>query len=187
MTGGSPRFGSSHLRLRPQTLARTSFCYPDSFLEPVNFGVASAMSLIELAETDGQDLLDDYIEAQVHGPVRIDEDVEALVLDPSFRGTVVERAAHRLGCPLEWHGGFRLSTAELQRHPRYRGPEYVHLGIALAEDGHLDPRIIGDASRAGRYDDQDLKRVWHYVARFGHPDNRKPCPQPGQHGVSGAE
>ena len=24
--------------------------------------------------------------------------------------------------------------------------------------------------RSGRYDQQDLKRVWHYVARFGSPD-----------------
>lgn len=168
--GGSPRFGSSHLRLRRETLARTTFCYPDSYLEPVNFGVASALSLIELAEADDQDMLDDYIEAQVHGPVRIDTDVEALVLDPSFGGTDVERLAALLGCPVEWHGGFRLSTQELQRHPDFRGPEYVELGIGLAEDGHLDPRIIGDASRSRRYDDQDLKRVWHYVARFGSPD-----------------
>jgi hypothetical protein len=43
--------------------------------------------LIELAEADDRDPLDDYIEAQVHGPVRLDADVEALVLDPSFRGT----------------------------------------------------------------------------------------------------
>jgi hypothetical protein len=70
--GGSPRFGSSHLRLRPATLARTTFCYPDSFLHPVNFGLASAMSLIELAEADDKDFLDDYSEAQVHGPVRMD-------------------------------------------------------------------------------------------------------------------
>jgi transposase len=40
------------------------------------------MALIELAEADGQDALDDYVEAQVHGPVRPDRDVEALVLDP---------------------------------------------------------------------------------------------------------
>jgi len=170
ITGGSPRFGSSHLRLRPETLARTTFCYPDSFLEPADFGVASAMSLIGLAEAGDRDPLDDYIEAQVHGPVRLMGDVEALVLDPSFRGTSVERAARRLGCPVEWHGGFRLSTAELRRYPDFRGPEYVRLGIALAEDGQLDPRIIGDASRTGRYDDQDLKRVWHYLARFGPPD-----------------
>jgi Protein of unknown function (DUF3626) len=169
-TGGSPRFGSSHLRLRAETLARTTFCYPDSFLEPADFGVAAAMSLIELAEADDQDTLDDYIEAQVHGLVRLERDVEALVLDPSFRGTGVERAGRRLGCPVEWHGGFRLSPAELRRYPGFRGPEYVRLGIALAQNGQLDPRIIGDASRTGRYDDQDLKRVWHYVARFGSPD-----------------
>jgi Protein of unknown function (DUF3626) len=174
-TGGSPRFGSSHFRLRPETLARTTFCYPDSFLEPEDFGVASAMSLVELAEAGDLDPLDDYIEAQVHGPVRLEVDVEALVLDPSFRGTSVERAARRLDCPVEWHGGFCLSTAELQRYPDFRGSEYVRLGIALAEDGQLDPRIIGDASWTGRYDDQDLKRVWHYVARFGSPEMALSC------------
>jgi hypothetical protein len=158
------------VRLCPEALARTTFCYPDSFLEPENFGVAEAMSLIELAEADNRDALDDYIEAQVHGRVRLDGDVEALVLDPSFRGTAAEQAAERLGCPLEWHGGFRLSTAELRRHPEFRGPQYLELGIALARDGYLDPRVIGDAVRTGHYDGQDLKRVWHCLARFGSPD-----------------
>jgi hypothetical protein len=168
--GGSPRFGSSHLRLRPETLARTTFCYPDSFTEPASFGVASAMSLIELAEASHPaDPLDDYIEAQVHGAVRLDQDVEAVVLDRSFRGTRVQEAANGLGCPVEWHGGFGLGTAELARHPGYRGPRYVRLGIEIAVGGWLDPRIIGDAARTGRYDEQDLKRVWHYVARFGSP------------------
>jgi len=168
--GGSPRFGSSHLRLRPETLARTTFCYPDSFTEPTSFGVASAMSLIELAEASHPaDPLDDYIEAQVHGAVRLDQDVEAVVLDRSFRGTRVQEAANGLGCPVEWHGGFRLGTAELARHPGYRGPRYVRLGVEIAVGGWLDPRIIGDAARTGRYDEQDLKRVWHYVARFGSP------------------
>ncbi len=167
--GGSPRFGSSHLRLQPATLARTTFCYPDSFLQPVSFGVASAMSLIELAEADDKDFLDDYIEAQVHGPIRLDADVEALVLDPSFQGTAVHEAAQRLGCPVEWHDGFELSPAELRRHPDFRGPEFVQLGLELAVDGRLNARIIGEASRTRRYDDQDLKRVWHYVARFGRP------------------
>jgi hypothetical protein len=167
--GGSPRFGSSHLRLRPATLPRTTFCYPDSFLQPASFGVASAMSLIELAEADDKDFLDDYIEAHVHGPIRMDTDVEALVLDPSFQGTAVADDAERLGCPVEWHDGFELSTTELSRHPDFRGQEFVELGLELAVDGRLDARIIGDASRQRRYDDQDLKRVWHYVARFGHP------------------
>jgi hypothetical protein len=169
--GGSPRFGSAYLRLRPETLARTTFCYPDSFLEPTDFGVASAMPLIALAEADDKDLLDDYIEAQVHGPVLLYQDVEALVLDRCFRDTPVERAAGQLGCPVEWHAGFRLSSDEMRRHPDYRGAEFVELGCSLATDGYVDARIIGDAARTGDYDEQALKRVWHYVARYGSPDS----------------
>jgi hypothetical protein len=124
------------------------------------------MGLIELALADRQDDLDDYIEAQVHGPVRLDRHVETLVLDPCFRGTTVEAAALRLGCPVEWHPGLRLGVEELRRHPGYRGQEYVDLGSRIAVDGVLDPRIVGDAARAGCHDLQDVKKVWHYVARF---------------------
>lgn len=170
VVGAAPRFGSAHLRLSAAALARATFCYPDSYLEPTAFAVASRMSLIDLAVADRQDELDDYIEAQVHGGVRLDRDVEALVLDPGYRGTEVEAAARRLPCPLEWHAGFRLSVAELCRHPDYRGRRYVELGALLAVDGHLTPRLIGDAARSGRYDQQDLKRVWHYLARFGAPE-----------------
>jgi len=42
----------------------------------------------------------------------------------------------------------------------------------LARDRRLDPAMIGDASRSGWYDEQALKRVWHYVARFGSPEMR---------------
>ncbi|MFG1624553.1 DUF3626 domain-containing protein [Kribbella sp. NPDC049227] len=163
--GGAPRFGSAHLRLSADAVARSTFCYPDSCLEPEHFGVAERMGLIALAEADDCDVLDAYIEAQVHGPVRLDRDVEALVLDPSYRGTPVESAADRLACPVEWHTGFRLTVDELRRHPEYRGPQYVELGARIAVDGVLTPRVIDDA--AGQYDAQDLKRVWHYLARFG--------------------
>jgi hypothetical protein len=71
---------------------------------------------------------------------------------------------------VEWHPGYRLSVAELRRHADYRGPEYAELGARIAEDGHLDPRIIGDAARTGRYAVQDLKMVWHCLARFGAPE-----------------
>jgi hypothetical protein len=168
--GGSPRFGSAHFRLTTDTLNRATFCYPDSVLEPSAFGVAASMSLIEMAEAhDSDDALDDYIEAQVHGLVRLDRHAEAPVLDPSHRGTAVEDAARGLRCPVEWHPGFRLTVDELRRHPDYRGPEYVDLGAEIAVDGRLDRRIIGDAARTGRYDLRALKRVWHYVARFGAP------------------
>ncbi|WP_202872811.1 hypothetical protein [Kribbella capetownensis] len=46
-----------------------------------------------------------------------------------------------------------------------RAVQYVEVGARIAVDGVLTPRVIGEA--AGRYDAQDLKRVWHYLARFG--------------------
>lgn len=165
--GAAPRFGSAHFRLTARTLARTTFCYPDSYFEPSDFGVAERMGLIALALADSKDALDDYIEAQVHGPVRLDGDVEALVLDPCYRGTAVEAAARRLPCPPEWHGGFRLTVEELRLRPAYRGQEYVDLGARIAVGGVLDPRAIGLAAATGRHDAQALKKVWHCVARFG--------------------
>ncbi|WP_116200455.1 DUF3626 domain-containing protein [Amycolatopsis circi] len=166
-TGGSPRFGSAYLRLSKHTMSRTTFAYPDSVFEPTSFGVETRLSaLVALAEADDQDLLDDYIEAQVHGEVDLTRDVEALVLDPSYRGTEVEAAARKLG-PIEWHQGFRLTTAELLRQPDYRGPKFTALSDELAEGGHLDPRILGNATGQ---DEQDLKRVWHLLARFGNQE-----------------
>ncbi|MFJ9344504.1 DUF3626 domain-containing protein [Streptomyces sp. NPDC101733] len=166
-TGAAPRFGSAHFRLHPRALPRTTFCYPDSYLEPESFGGATRMSLIALAEADDRDALDDYIEAQVHSPVHLDRDVAALVLDPSHRNTEVEAAAAALPCPTEWHPGFRLTVTELRRHPEYRGQDFVDLGASLAVAGVLTPHILGQAARTGRYDEQALKRVWHYLARFG--------------------
>ncbi|MGP3775934.1 DUF3626 domain-containing protein [Streptomyces sp. SDT5-1] len=167
--GAAPRFGSAHLRLTSQALERTTFCYPDSCVEPSDFGTARRMGLIALAAADRRDALDDYVEAQVHGPVRLDRDVEALVLDPCFRGTPVEDTARRLPCPVEWHPGFRLTVDELRRHPGYRGPEFVELGARIAVEGVLDPYVVGDAARSGRYDPQAVKKVWHCLARFGAP------------------
>ncbi|MFF3946428.1 DUF3626 domain-containing protein [Streptomyces sp. NPDC001902] len=165
--GAAPRFGSAHFRLSAGTVARTTFCYPDSFFEPSDFGVGDRMGLVALALADSRDALDDYIEAQVHGPVRLDRDVEALVLDPCYQGTAVEDAARRLPCPVEWHGGFRLTVEELRLRPAYRGQEYVGLGAGIAVDGLLDPRVIGTAAATGRHDPQALKKVWHCLARFG--------------------
>jgi hypothetical protein len=59
------------------------------------------------------------------------------------------------------------SLSHGDQHPEYRGQDYVELAHELAQDGTLNPRTIGDAARTGNYDEQALKRVWHYVARFG--------------------
>ncbi|WP_340374270.1 DUF3626 domain-containing protein [Streptomyces sp. SS7] len=169
VVGAAPRFGSSHLRLRPAALTRATFCYPDSAAEPAAFGVAAAMPLIALAESDERDALNDYVEAHVHGGVDLARDVEALVLDPSYRGTPVEEAAGALPCPVEWHPGYRITVAELYRNAAYRGRAYAELGARIADGAMVDPRVIGDAVREGRADPQDLKMVWHTLARFGAP------------------
>ncbi|ACQ81987.1 conserved hypothetical protein [Beutenbergia cavernae DSM 12333] len=173
--GAAPRFGSAFLRLRPEVLDRTTFCFPDSVQEPTDVGVrARGSHVVALALGAVHDALDDYVEAQVHGPVRLPEDVEAIVLDPAYRGTEVEVEAHR-ACPdVAWHAGFRLGLDALRAHPDYRGPEFVELGIEVVRrfgDGTtLDPRVLGHAVRTGEYDLQDLKRVWHLLARFGTPE-----------------
>ena len=166
-TGAAPRFGSAHLRLRPGVASRATFCFPDSCFVPSAFGTAERMSLIALAAAEEQDRLDDYIEAHVHGPLRLATDVEALVLDPSFRDTEVEAFARQLPCAIEWHAGFRLHVDEMAQHPSYRGPEYVALGQSLAVEGWLTPPILELAVRAERHHPQDIKKVWHYLARFG--------------------
>ncbi len=167
--GGSIRFGSAHLRLAQRTLIRSTFCYPDSVYDPTAFGDSQHMGLAPLAGADHRDLLDDYIEAHVHGPLHLGRDVEALVLDPAYRGTRIEAVAATFPFPTEWHQGFRLHIDELARHPNYRGQAIVDAARSSAEQGWLDARIIGAAIRSGAYDDQTLKRVWHCTARFGHP------------------
>lgn len=169
--GGSRRFGSCHLRLRPHIMARTTFCYPDSHLEPQNFGVADRMALLVLATRNEQgfDLLDDYIEAHVHGPLLIASDVSAVVLDPSYRGTAVEVAARTLPCMVEWHDGFKMSHDRLADCAQYRGLEAASTLSKLMVDGHVTPQQIGVARLAG-LDPQLAKWTWHCVARFGGRD-----------------
>ncbi len=184
--GGAPRFGSAHLRLAEHVLDRTTFCFPDSALHdspfrPQHLGTADRFDLLPLADafdaitrTDADERtlggpLDDYIEAQVHGPVIVAEDAEALVMDPCYRGTAIDAAAQTLGVPVEWHEGRVLTVEELSQHPQFRGPEVVDVGIRIARQGRLDARIIGDAVGAGVEDPQHLKKVWHHVARFGSP------------------
>ncbi|MGN6413096.1 DUF3626 domain-containing protein [Flexivirga sp.] len=172
-TGGSPRFGSAYIRLAAHTLERTTFCYPDSFDSPANFGVAASCSLTELADADGRDLLDDYVEAHVHGHIELATDVEAMVLDPSFRGTTVETASRQLPCPVEWHQGFVANMADIVAHPAFRGPEIVALATEYALGGELTPRRVGDVARTGKHHPQAVKQLWHYVARFGTAEGRR--------------
>ena len=165
--GASPRFGSSYFRLAEHTLDRTTFCFPDSVFEPDLFGTAEAMSLVGAARAaEFDDPLDNYIEAHVHGVVDIGTDVEALVLDPSYRGTRIEEIAHSLTCPVLWHDGYAVDVEEIAEHPEYRGATVVDLAREIARGRRLTPAVLGLA-RSASFDPQDVKKVWHYIARFG--------------------
>lgn len=179
--GGAPRFGSAHLRLTEAVLDRTTFCFPDSVFEPTAMATAEHFDLFHLVEafearpptdeieaTEGG-VLDDYVEAHVHGGLSVVDDAEALVLDPAFRGSSVEEQARGLGVPVEWHEGRRLHVDTLAEHPGFRGPHVVEVGRRIAVEDVLDAAIIGRAAYVGAEDPQDLKKVWHCVARFGSP------------------
>jgi GrpB-like predicted nucleotidyltransferase (UPF0157 family) len=162
--GGAIRFGSCYLRLRPEAVGRATFCFPDSYLDPVDVGDATLLPrLCRMADDSGFDALDDCVEAHVHGPLRVDRDVEAIVLDPCFAGTQVEAVAQQLGCPVEFHPGFVASPKSFEAD--YRGAEIVTLARELGDE--LTPIIVGEAARTGRYPGQSIKQVWHCLARYG--------------------
>ncbi len=186
--GGAPRFGSAHLRLTEDALDRSTFCFPDSVFEPTAVATTERFDLFRLVEVfdarartdevEGREggRLDDYVEAHVHGIIELARDVEAVVLDPCYRGTDVEDHAQLLGVPVEWHEGRRLSVETLAEHPAFRGPHVVEVGARIALDGVLNAAVIGHAVAAGQEDRQDLKKVWHCVARFGSPTERASSP-----------
>jgi hypothetical protein len=130
-------------------------------------------------------VLDTQIEAQVHGPVALDHDVELLVADPAFAetatGIMLRELAVRYGIPLRWHPGFRLSVQNVPDD--FRGPLMSRLAQRIAgKDGTLDAAVIGtaeawlrnqpDAWRDwGSHEEtlQHLKQLWHVLVHYGLP------------------
>ncbi|MBB5872615.1 GNAT superfamily N-acetyltransferase [Allocatelliglobosispora scoriae] len=216
--GASPRFGSCHVRLRPAVLERCTFSFGDSHLDPPDWGTIGSFhgvlaGLVEsgtalgLAGTDGFALLrglpgtsrgvgrslDDYIEAQVHGVVDLAADAEALVLDPSFRGTgtgeLLAAIARDAGIGVEWHAGFQLTAPEVPAG--FRGSAIPPLAAIVAAEfgaGFIDAETVGRAAATLRDDParwtrtgtppevrQYLKQLWHTLVHLGRPS---PPPHP---------
>jgi len=219
--GPCPRFGSCHLRLRPEVLTRSTFCFGDSHLDPGDLGTIDAFDsvlagLLEATQATGIALgrdqvtveslvatiqdrnqafddvtqgrsLDDYIEAQVHGWVELATDVDALVVDPSFReteiGGLLSDIAHLHNLDLRWHRGFELDAADVPAE--FRGPAIPILAERIARefgDGRqrLHAELIGRAARSvvtdpGRWEEwntpaealQRIKQLWHVLVQYG--------------------
>jgi hypothetical protein len=142
--------------------------------------------------------LDDYIEAQVHGPIDLARDVEGLVIDPAHDRTDVGEGlralGERYGIAVERHPGFELAPHEVPSD--FRGPRMPALAERVASSNALatsviDARTIGRAA-ASLYRDpaawqdwatpdetlQHLKQLWHVLVRFGHPATLPPPPSP---------
>jgi hypothetical protein len=150
--GACPRFGASHLRLRPAVIERAEFSYGaagsagagDAGLAAAVAGVLETVATTScLLGRDGVDVgsfarvmlgreprrpdgpfapamgysLDDYIEAQMPGPVDLAADAEAIVIDPAYAGSptadALLAAARRHGLQAMWHPGCVLPLARI--------------------------------------------------------------------------
>ena len=209
--GGSPRFGSTYVVLHPHTIDRVTLCVGDSHQDPRDIGtVDEPLSILAglyeqaadgrlLERAMGIDTLEDvvsnrywrrgpsrvldgYVEAQVHGGIELGRDVRAIVVDPSFRDTPVERdlatAAQRHGFAVDWHEGSELDVADVPAD--FRGPTMPALARRVARpDGILDAAAIGVAARRIPFTPptaegdrpesplQQLKYLWHVLLAHG--------------------
>jgi hypothetical protein len=129
-------------------------------------------------------VLDTCIEAQVHGRIDLESDVERLVIDPAFEGTptgeILNEVCRRYEIPKQLHCGFQLSVQEVPGD--FRGPAMPRLAQRIAGDGILDAAVIG-AAEATLYSQpeswldwgsreetlQHLKQLWHVVVHYGTP------------------
>lgn len=129
--------------------------------------------------------LDDYVEAQIHGPVDLTTDVAGLIVDPSFDdtadGRLLAQIGDRFGFPLLRHPGFALDADQVG--PDFRGPAIPAVAQRVQRDagnGVLTAAAIGRAAVSVVRDPiqwadhadpattaQHLKQLWHTLVAFG--------------------
>lgn len=128
--------------------------------------------------------LNHYIEAQVHGDVRLAYDVDVLVADPSFQGTAIgrmlEQTTSKYGIHVYWHCGFALPLDQVPND--FRGSTMPSLAQRISSERHVDVSMIGAAAmdlkrNSEAWNDrgassevlQELKILWHVLVKFGKP------------------
>jgi hypothetical protein len=195
------------VRLSAAATARATFSHGDSATEPTvvatadTFGAIWGALLDEVTRTKSSlglsagsaaqwvaalgvpraragRALDDYVEAQVHGGVLLGADVEAVVADPSFRGTPTGELLAGLAPRLEWHPGFALAPEAFPAE--LRGPQPPVLALELAQRYRvdwIDAAVLGRAAQsvvrapeqwAAHADPlQQLKYLWHILVLLG--------------------
>jgi hypothetical protein len=134
--------------------------------------------------------LNHYIEAQVHGDIRLADDVDLLVADPAFKdgptGESLVRICSDYSINLLWHMGFVMPASDVPSD--FRGPSMPSLAKRIARGGLIDAEAIGSAamdlklepgawSDRGSYREvlQELKLMWHVLLRYGQPQYSHPA------------
>jgi hypothetical protein len=133
-----------------------------------------------LADSTAHPNLNHYIEAQIHGEIRLGEAVDSLVADPSFQGTPAGETLADLGraygIPLRWHPGLQIPADDVPGD--HRGGEMPAVAAKIAEDGVIHAELIGRAALDAQKNPQGwegfaappsrlLKYLWHVLLRFG--------------------
>ena len=144
----------------------------------------------EPADVAAGRVLDTGIEAQVHGPLDLRQDVELFVADPAFAetatGSLLREIASRYRIPLRWHSGFQLPVDKIPDD--FRGPAMPRLAQRIAgKGGTIDAAVIGRAEASlregpdvwrdwGSYEEalQHLKQLWHVLVHYGVPARNPP-------------
>ncbi len=129
-------------------------------------------------------VLDTGIEAQIHGPIDLGQDVERLVADSAFigrpTGDCLKTLCQKYAIALEWHCGFQLLAEDVP--DGFRGSAIPRLAQRIARDGVVDAAVIGAAQASLRLRPhewreqgepkeilQHLKQLWHVVVQYGTP------------------
>ena len=129
-------------------------------------------------------VLDSGVEAQIHGPIDLAQDVERLVADPAFiggpTGDTLRALCRKYAITLDWHCGFTLPARDVPEG--FRGAAIPKLAQRIARDGVIDAAVIGAAQASLRLrphewrdwgDSQEilqhLKQLWHVVVHYGKP------------------
>lgn len=130
-------------------------------------------------------VLDDYIEAQIHGTIQLSSGIDRLVADMSFVGTQTEEVLQQLcdtyNIEFVYHRGFSLRVDEVPAD--FRGPRMPQLARRIAGNSEFDVTHIGKAAASlhnypdtwsdwGTYDEtlQHLKQLWHVLVQYGRPN-----------------
>jgi len=115
--------------------------------------------------------LDFYIEAQVHGPISLQDDVDQLVVDYSFKNTKtgadLETLCEKYDIKINWNSGVQLHAQDFPGN--FRGPEIPGFANFAAKHGIVNANIIGEASRKIQSTNehlQKLKYLWHCLVKF---------------------